>query len=122
MPILGLDHVQLAIAPGTEAACRAFWTALGFDEVEKPAALAGRGGLWLRGGTAMLHLGLQDPPQAARKAHPAFTVTDLGALRQRLERLGVPVREDAPFDGRPRLFCDDPAGNRIEFIEGAAPS
>ena len=121
MSILGLDHVQLAIAPGMEASCRTFWTALGFTEVAKPGALAGRGGLWLRGGAAMLHLGVQDPAQAARKAHPAFAVADLEALKDRLLRLGVEVREDAPFDGRARLFCDDPAGNRIEFIEGREP-
>ena len=122
MTVLGLDHVQLAIAPGMEDTCRRFWTALGFAEVEKPGALAGRGGLWLEGGTARLHLGLQEPLQAARKAHPAFAVSDLDELRERLSRLDVPVTEERPFDGRRRFFCDDPAGNRIEFIEGAPPA
>lgn len=47
--ILGLDHIQLAIPPGSEPACRAFWAALlGFAEIAKPEQLAPRCGAWFR--------------------------------------------------------------------------
>jgi catechol 2,3-dioxygenase-like lactoylglutathione lyase family enzyme len=43
--IVAIDHVQLAMPAGGEAAARAFYEGvLGLDEVPKPAALAGRGG------------------------------------------------------------------------------
>jgi catechol 2,3-dioxygenase-like lactoylglutathione lyase family enzyme len=41
-----LHHVQLAIPPGSEDACRAFYVdTLGMAELEKPAALSVRGGV-----------------------------------------------------------------------------
>lgn len=52
--ILGLDHVQVAIPASGEDAARAFYgTLLGMAEQPKPAALAGRGCCWFRGGAVM---------------------------------------------------------------------
>ena len=85
--IVGYDHVQVAIPAGGEAAARAFYGGLlGMTEVAKPESLAGRGGCWFAAGTAVLHLGVEEPFAPARKAHPAFTVDELEVLVARLSR------------------------------------
>src|ERR1700742_3629847 len=79
--ITGLDHVQLAMPRGREEAARSFYAGLlGMTELPKPAALAVRGGCWFASGTAVLHLGVEEPFTPARKAHPALLVDDLEAL------------------------------------------
>jgi catechol 2,3-dioxygenase-like lactoylglutathione lyase family enzyme len=53
MPILRLDHVQLAIPLGGEDRAREFYAGiLGLSEVEKPAPMAGRNSIWFAAGTA----------------------------------------------------------------------
>jgi catechol 2,3-dioxygenase-like lactoylglutathione lyase family enzyme len=115
--ILGIDHVQVAIPAGGEDAARAFYgSLLGMTEVQKPAALAGRGGCWLRSGAAVLHLGVEEPFSPARKAHPAFGVAQLDALCDSLSAAGhhcVPA--DGEIPGVRRFHTFDPFGNRIEF-------
>ncbi|WP_373355235.1 VOC family protein [Pseudoroseicyclus sp. CXY001] len=114
-----LDHVQIAIPEGGEALARGFWVALlGMEELAKPEALAGRGGLWLRAGEAELHLGVEAPFAPAKKAHPCFAVPDLGRLAAALEAAGRPVRPDDSIQGRRRIFTEDPFGNRVELMEG----
>ena len=47
VPIIGLDHVQVAAPPGCERDARGFYGALlGLAEVPKPEPLAVRGGVW----------------------------------------------------------------------------
>ena len=76
--ITQLDHILLAIPPGAEDRCRPFYVGLlGMTEVEKPDILAKRGGLWLRSGVVVLHLGVEAEFRPARKAHPALRVSDL---------------------------------------------
>jgi catechol 2,3-dioxygenase-like lactoylglutathione lyase family enzyme len=113
-----LDHVQLAIPPGGEAASRRFWVGvLGLGEAAKPPHLAGRGGCWFEGPTLRLHLGVDRDFRPARKAHPALRVRGLPALRARLAAAGFPPVEDEPLDGFDRCYVDDPFGNRIELME-----
>ncbi|MDQ1743082.1 MAG: hypothetical protein QOE23_1421 [Pseudonocardiales bacterium] len=115
--ILGLDHVQVAIPAGCEDAARAFYSGvLSMTEVAKPAALAVRGGCWLTAGSAVLHLGVEEPFSPARKAHPAFLVSYLDELADRLVAAGHEcVRADGEIPGVRRLHTFDPFGNRIEF-------
>ncbi|MEQ7125596.1 VOC family protein [Actinopolymorpha sp. B11F2] len=48
-----LHHVQVSCPPGGEEAARAFYAgALGLVEVDKPPALAARGGAWFRAAPA----------------------------------------------------------------------
>ena len=50
-PFVTIDHVQLAIPKGGEAAARRFYgELLGFAEVAKPPALDVRGGCWFESG------------------------------------------------------------------------
>ena len=88
-------------------------------EIDKPPALSGRGGLWLRFLAVELHLGVDPDFRPAGKAHPAFGVADLDTLADRIAAAGHPVRWDAALDERRRFFTDDPVGNRLEFIEAA---
>ena len=118
--IVGLDHVQLAIPPGSEERCRAFYVGLlGMTELAKPPGLAARGGLWVKGGAAEIHLGVEQDFRPARKAHPAVTVDDIDALAERLTAAGCDVRWDDVLADTRRFFTHDPLGNRLELI--AAP-
>jgi catechol 2,3-dioxygenase-like lactoylglutathione lyase family enzyme len=118
MPLLQLDHIQLAMPEGQEAAARAFYEALlGLQEVEKPDNLKTRGGCWFEKGAIRVHLGVEKDFRPARKAHPAFLVRDLAALVARLEQAGVTAKRDEPLPGYARVYVDDPFGNRIELME-----
>ena len=118
--ILGLDHVQLAIPPGGEDAARDFWVGvLGFCELEKPAALRVRGGAWFEAGGVQVHVGVEDPFQPAKKAHPAFRVGRLEAVEEALRAAGASVRVGEDLPGVRRLFTEDPFGNRVELLERA---
>jgi catechol 2,3-dioxygenase-like lactoylglutathione lyase family enzyme len=113
-----IDHVQVAAPPGCEDDARRFYGALiGFEEIEKPEALRPRGGVWFRVGPQELHVGVEEPFTPATKAHPAFRVDDLDALRARLEHAGVPISDDdgAILNVR-RFHAADPFGNRLEFL------
>lgn len=120
--IVGLDHVQVAAPAGCETDARAFYgRLLGLEELEKPALLAPRGGVWFRAGAHELHVGVASPFVAAVKAHPAFrlsSVTELEALAARLEGHGVVVEWPDPGEtpGLTRFHAGDPWGNRVEFV------
>lgn len=116
-PFLGLHHVQLAIPAGGEDACRAFWRdVLGLEELQKPPALAARGGCWFRGGPLEVHLGVEDPFVPAAKAHPGILVADIEAVADCLATIGVKVTWDDEFPGMKRFYTPDPFGNRLEFL------
>jgi catechol 2,3-dioxygenase-like lactoylglutathione lyase family enzyme len=116
--ILGLDHVQLAMPAGQEAAARAFYSGvLGLVEETKPANLAARGGVWFRGGALQLHLGVDSDFRAARKAHPAILVRGLDELAEKCEAAGFPPVTDEPLAGFNRFYLFDPFGNRLELLE-----
>lgn len=120
--IQALHHVQLAMPGGREVEAQAFYEGvLGIPRVGKPANLERRGGCWFRSSTIEVHLGVEAPFAPARKAHPAFLVDDLTALRERLALAGFDVVEDEPLAGYERCYTSDPFGNRIELLETAEP-
>ncbi|MCL2450990.1 MAG: VOC family protein [Polyangiaceae bacterium] len=123
MNLLGLDHVQIAIPRGAEDRARAFYAGvLGLREVPKPAALAARGGAWFVAGEQGLHVGVEEPFQPAKKAHPAFRLASAGdvrALAAHLESLGIEVRWANETPEHVRFHIDDPFGNRLELTAPA---
>jgi catechol 2,3-dioxygenase-like lactoylglutathione lyase family enzyme len=125
LPLLRLDHVQLAMPEGGESDARRFYAdALGLREVPKPPNLARRGGLWFEGegGGLRVHLGVERDFRPARKAHPAFVVRGLRDLAADLRARGFAVVADEPLEGFERLYASDPFGNRVELMELVEPA
>jgi catechol 2,3-dioxygenase-like lactoylglutathione lyase family enzyme len=116
--LLQIEHVQLAMPSGQEAAARDFYSdILGLAEVPKPENLAKRGGCWFESSGVKVHLGVQENFLPARKAHPAFLVKNLTELRMTLEQANFKCVEDEPLQGYTRFYVSDPFGNRIELME-----
>jgi predicted enzyme related to lactoylglutathione lyase len=118
--VVAIDHVQLAIPPGGEAAARRFYGELmGFTEVPKPAVMAARGGMWFQAGPVGIHLGIEPDMRASVKAHPALVVDDLDAFIARLAAGGCKWTPSDEIPGTRRGHTWDPFGNRIELIQRA---
>ena len=74
------------------------------------------------GGGQQLHLmqlpnpdaGATRPEHGGRDRHIALAVTDMAALKSRLDAAGV--RYTASKSGRAALFCRDPDLNTLEFV------
>ena len=124
--MIALHHVQVACPAGGEDDARRFYAdGLGLTEVEKPAALRGRGGAWFRAYDALgavaaeLHVGVEEPFVAARKAHPAFVVDDLERIAGSISAAGAEVdwSERHTFAGFERFHARDPHGNRVEVLQ-----
>lgn len=119
-PFIALDHVQLAMPKGEEAAARAFYgDLLGMQERPKPA---GRGGCWFFSGAVEIHLGVMPDFTPATKAHPGIIVADLDALIMRLTQAGYAIQAGFELPDRRRVFCSDCFGNRLEWIGLTQPT
>jgi catechol 2,3-dioxygenase-like lactoylglutathione lyase family enzyme len=119
--IIELNHVQLAMPAGQEAAAEQFYCGvLDFKRVAKPAHLQKRGGCWFESGKVKLHLGVENPFVPARKAHPALVVTRLTDVKTLLQRAGFEIVLDTQVDGFERFYTADPFGNRIELMQRQA--
>lgn len=119
MLIETVDHVQVAAPPDCEDAARRFYgELLELAEIDKPASLRGRGGVWFLVGDRQLHIGVEDPFHPARKAHPALRVRadGLDQLAARLQASGAAVTWDGALDGVRRFYTEDPWGNRLELL------
>jgi catechol 2,3-dioxygenase-like lactoylglutathione lyase family enzyme len=113
-----IDHVQLAMPSGKEPEARAFYEGvLGIPEVPKPPNLAKRGGCWFVRTSLKIHLGVENGFRPAQKAHPAFLVEDLPALKTLIQAAGYRFKVDEPLEGYDRIYVYDPFGNRIELME-----
>ena len=100
MPIDRIEHVQLAMPPGEEAAAvNSYEGLLRIDRVPKPAHLAVRGGCWFERGNVKLHLGVEQDFRPATKAHPALLVTGLAERVEGLRSAHVLVVDDEPLEG-----------------------
>jgi catechol 2,3-dioxygenase-like lactoylglutathione lyase family enzyme len=120
MAVPSIHHVQIAIPAGGEDAARRFYAdVLGLTEIEKPENLRARGGVWFGTGTLQLHLGVDPAFTPATKAHVAFQVSDIAAVRDRCEAAGHATRDDEPLPGYRRFYVDDPFGNRVELLQPA---
>lgn len=113
-----IDHVQLAAPKGSEIIAKHFFgEILGFQEVEKPEVLKKRGGVWFQFGNYQIHIGIEEPFSPAKKAHPAFQVENLEALKTHLMKHEVHFIVDTDLPGANRIYVNDPFGNRIEILE-----
>jgi catechol 2,3-dioxygenase-like lactoylglutathione lyase family enzyme len=115
-----LDHVQVCVPRGEEPRAREFYGGLlGLEEVEKPEAVRGNGGMWYNVADVQLHVGVEDAV-APSKRHPAFEVENVGRVRAFLEENGVRTKDEEVIPGVRRFSFYDPFGNRIELLEKTA--
>src|SRR5262245_16374994 len=102
-----------------EESARAFCNGvLGLEEIDKPATLSGRGGVWFKipnGGE--IHYGVEDEFTAAKQAQPALTTKILDEVATKLSAAGYPIVWDDALLPRRRFYTADPFGNRIEILD-----
>lgn len=79
-------------------------------------------GVWYEFGAQQIHLiGLANTPQqishthGGRDRHIALSIDDINALKAQLDVQGVAYTLSR--SGRRALFCRDPDGNALEFVE-----
>lgn len=113
-----IDHIQLAAPIGSEEKARLFFQGiLSLEEVEKPAELKKNGGVWFSNGLVHIHVGIEEKFIPAKKAHPAFEVTDIESFASQIQAKGVTIQMDDRLPGATRFYVNDPFGNRLEFLE-----
>lgn len=113
-----IDHIQLAAPKGSEPIAKQFFgELLGFQEIVKPENLRKRGGVWFQFGNYQIHIGIEEPFIPAKKAHPAFEIENIEALKTHLTNNKVPFIVDEDLPGANRIYIHDPFGNRIEILE-----
>ncbi len=114
--IARIQHVSIPHPVGSDDEVRAFYgELLSFEEIPPPASLEGV--IWYRLGETELHLFADDGEEEPSRRHLCVEVGDVEALRERLAGAGVETRDATPIPGRPRFFCRDPFGNRLEFTQ-----
>lgn len=113
-----IHHVAISIPPDHHvAAVRFYRDILGFEELPVPESLVSVPIItWFRLGENELHLLEEANDPSGARRHICIEVDDLTPFRDRLERNGEDAQDADPIPGRPRFFCYDPAGNRIEFL------
>lgn len=115
---ISLHHAQVFYPPGEEAKVRAFYEkALGLAEIERPASLSDRQGIWYAAGDGQVHLAAQSDLALHERRHFALRVDDLDAMRRRLASHSARFEEADPIPGWRRCYVFDPFGNKIELDE-----
>jgi glyoxylase I family protein len=121
MTIQGVAHVGILVA-GTARSLAFYRDVLGLT-VDDSRPELGYPGAWLWVGLQQIHLmelPNPDPTQlrpvhGGRDRHLALVVTDIELLRRALETASIAYTLSR--SRRRALFCRDPDGNAIEFIE-----
>ena len=118
-----IKHVSVIVA-NTEKALDFYHRILEL-EVDDGRPDLGFAGAWVNVGEQQIHL-LEvpnpdpvtgRPEHGGRDRHTAFDVTSLDKLVTRLESENIPYTLSR--SGRKALFCRDPDGNALEFIESS---
>ncbi|MGZ8187412.1 MAG: VOC family protein [Methylosarcina sp.] len=122
MPIefCSLHHASIIVAD-TATALAFYNGVLGLPQIDRPDL--GFPGAWLKVGSQQIHLlELESPDPATgrpehggRDRHFALTVLSLAPVLEALNKNGI--RYSLSKSGRKALFCRDPYGNAVEFIE-----
>jgi len=120
--ILKLHHASL-IVHNLDVALSFYQGVLGLEvDAERPDL--GYPGVWLvLPGEQQIHLMVLDnpdknskrPEHGGRDHHIAFSVSSIEDISTSLEALKMPFTKSK--SGRKALFCRDPDGNALEFIE-----
>ena len=109
----GIHHVSINVKD--VAAAESFYVdVLEMESLDRPDF--GFPGAWLRAGEQEVHLMETDSGPPPREQHFAFRVSDIDALRRRLQEAGINCSAPREIDGICRqAFTHDPSGNLVEF-------
>jgi glyoxylase I family protein len=122
MQIHSIHHVSLLVAD-TARALDFYTGVLGLERDEQRPDL-GFPGAWLQvNAFQQIHLLEVENPYASvtlpehggQDRHAAFSMAGLDELAERLDEAGITFRMSS--SGRRALFCRDPDGNTLEFID-----
>jgi catechol 2,3-dioxygenase-like lactoylglutathione lyase family enzyme len=119
MPLVGLDHVNIAGSAPLIERCRAFYVdVLGLTQGPRPAFRSR--GFWLyASGSPIVHLTEKEhdaPGARAALDHFAFLCQGLEDTMARLTKHGIEFELDPARDTKPaQLFLQDPAGVSVEL-------
>lgn len=119
--VYSISHCGILVADTERALCF-YRDVLGLG-IDPSRPDLGYPGAWLSVGAQQIHLmelPNPDPPtgrpaHGGRDRHIALAVADLDTLRARLTQYGIAYT--ASRSGRRALFCRDPDGNALEFVE-----
>lgn len=120
--ILNLHHASF-IVEDLKVALAFYEEVLGL-EIDNSRPDLGYPGVWLvLPGQQQLHLmqlpdpdkNSERPEHGGRDYHIAFSVSSTDKIARSLQELGMPFTKSA--SGRNALFCRDPDGNALEFIQ-----
>ena len=118
---LKIHHASVVVAERRRALH--FYVGVLGMELDRSRPDLGFPGAWLKVGDQQIHLLEVENPDSVegrpahvgRDRHTAFQVCGLDELQQRLEIAGIPYTRSR--SGRKAIFCRDPDGNGIEFVE-----
>jgi catechol 2,3-dioxygenase-like lactoylglutathione lyase family enzyme len=110
-----IQHVTLEVALERVADCVAFYSLLGFEQVEPPQSLRDRAAWVERGGT-QVHLMHVEKPVVLPEGHVAVVVSEWEETLARLRAAGHEVEPRREHWGSPRAYVRDPAGNLVELM------
>jgi catechol 2,3-dioxygenase-like lactoylglutathione lyase family enzyme len=113
-----LHHVGIEVAPVDLERATEFFTLLGFEQVDPPAALAD-GFTWLEREGTQVHLMHEEQPTAPPRGHLAVVTPGFEATLARLREHGFETELRREHWGSPRALAIAPGGHRVELM--AAP-
>lgn len=121
--LIHLHHASIIVAD-TQRSLDFYCGVLGLKTDDSRPDL-GYPGAWLQLGSQQIHLlqvpdpdlGRQPPEHGGRDRHIAIGVRDISAVADALDAAAVSYTRSR--SGRAALFCRDPDGNVLEFIEQA---
>ncbi len=118
--ITSILHTSLIVSDLT-LSLRFYQQVLGMELVPRPDL--GYEGAWLQVGLQQIHLlklpnpdpVTNRPPHVGRDRHTAFSINSVDELANLLEQSAVTYTRSK--SGRKAIFCRDPDGNGLEFIQ-----
>lgn len=111
-----LHHVTLETSAGGADRFAILLAAVGFGEVDPPAALSD-GYRWFERGGTQVHLAVVAAPVAPPTGHAALVVAPLEPALERLSAHGFEVEERRRHWGARRVVVAAPDGHRVELME-----
>ncbi len=115
-----LQHASLGVPSNAQEAVRAFYGGvIGLKEKTVPYTRVHAGLVWFAVGDSEMELHFVPDPEypanPAEERHICLEVDDLDLYRRKITEAGCKIFEANPIAYRPRFFCHDPFGNRLEF-------